>query len=707
MPTLFELAQLGDLEEIRKFTGNINAVDENGNTALHIAVKHNQYQCAELLLHMGAKVNLKNQDGYTPLLIATLASNTELVRLLILGGADLNAQDNDHWTALHLACVSGDTETLKWLIHYGAELQLTTTYDFTPLHIAALNNFKEGIEILLKTGANPHSLNKLGETAAQCALRSHHQSLAQFIEHESKRLEAYENSINQNAITGFVFEGGGVKGIAYLGAIKELIKQSIIEFERLKVISGTSAGSICALLLSLGYNMEELEHELLNLNFSDLLDGSNKQLFLEVKRQYEESGVEGIVGNTLYDVAQKVISGNFNLSDFMSGNIIKDISNAVRIKSDFDHLKTKFGGVLKEMMEDKGLFSGEILREKFVDWIRRKTQNDKLTFRELKELAKKDRRYKELYVMSYDLNSKMPIIYSAEHTPDALVSEAVYDSMAIPLFFKPRMNKVDGGIANNYPIALMRKLRQDVNFLGFRLVNPDLHEQYVNGLPARNNAPIDFFSYVARLAESFYLKQENDHALGEDRERTIYINTLEIGTIDFNMTPLNKRRLIDSGTSAAKHYASHMKQLEALLQLDKSPSKKHVQELPEMKQLKKHKLIDSRESESRACLPPLSVISSTTGIFANRVTTLPVTEDKSESSFIKKAIDDIDAKDEAEDIVDAMQVNMMANRLTDLSKQERLGKEDPTAEKEKMEINGEMENILQKNTARVSRSFGL
>ncbi|PEO35075.1 patatin-like phospholipase family protein, partial [Bacillus pseudomycoides] len=52
-----------------------------------------------------------------------------------------------------------------------------------------------------------------------------------------------------------VFEGGGVRGIAHVGAICALAKQGY-ECER---VAGTSAGAIIAALLAAGYSCEELK----------------------------------------------------------------------------------------------------------------------------------------------------------------------------------------------------------------------------------------------------------------------------------------------------------------------------------------------------------------------------------------------------------------------------------------------------------------
>lgn len=64
-----------------------------------------------------------------------------------------------------------------------------------------------------------------------------------------------------------IMKGGGVKGLAYVGALKEL--ERYYEFTW---FVGTSAGAIAAVLLAAGYTTTELERELGKTNFKKFLD---------------------------------------------------------------------------------------------------------------------------------------------------------------------------------------------------------------------------------------------------------------------------------------------------------------------------------------------------------------------------------------------------------------------------------------------------
>src|SRR5690625_7628967 len=61
-----------------------------------------------------------------------------------------------------------------------------------------------------------------------------------------------------------VFEGGGVRGIAFAGAI-EAMEEKNVEWMR---IAGTSAGAIVAALLAAGYTSKEIKHALEQMDFA-------------------------------------------------------------------------------------------------------------------------------------------------------------------------------------------------------------------------------------------------------------------------------------------------------------------------------------------------------------------------------------------------------------------------------------------------------
>ncbi|MFK9094764.1 patatin-like phospholipase family protein [Bacillus salipaludis] len=63
-----------------------------------------------------------------------------------------------------------------------------------------------------------------------------------------------------------VFEGGGVRGIAFIGAVQAMEEEKV-EWQRL---AGTSAGAVIAALLASGYKSYEIRDRMSNINFSKL-----------------------------------------------------------------------------------------------------------------------------------------------------------------------------------------------------------------------------------------------------------------------------------------------------------------------------------------------------------------------------------------------------------------------------------------------------
>jgi NTE family protein len=76
-----------------------------------------------------------------------------------------------------------------------------------------------------------------------------------------------------STITNLVFEGGGVKGIAYAGALQVLEGQGILQ--QLQGVAGTSAGAITACLLSLRFSAGEVHQMVSSMDFSSFADHEN------------------------------------------------------------------------------------------------------------------------------------------------------------------------------------------------------------------------------------------------------------------------------------------------------------------------------------------------------------------------------------------------------------------------------------------------
>ncbi len=80
-----------------------------------------------------------------------------------------------------------------------------------------------------------------------------------------------QSAKSQTQIENLVFEGAGIRGIAYSGVIYQLEKAGITE--NIKKVGGTSAGAITALMLSLGYTSSEIYEIISSTKFQSFNDG--------------------------------------------------------------------------------------------------------------------------------------------------------------------------------------------------------------------------------------------------------------------------------------------------------------------------------------------------------------------------------------------------------------------------------------------------
>lgn len=122
-----ELNKPCTLAEIIKHSTNVNAVDVDGNTALHVAIKENRDECVETLLEANYEVNqidlgILNDNGYTPLHLACLTNNLKVVKMLDAKAIKTNQMifddvEGKHGNnALHIAIESEATQIVEYIM---------------------------------------------------------------------------------------------------------------------------------------------------------------------------------------------------------------------------------------------------------------------------------------------------------------------------------------------------------------------------------------------------------------------------------------------------------------------------------------------------------------------------------------------------------------------------------------------------------------
>lgn len=135
---LHTLALTGQIKFMDSLLANgfdIDAVDKDGQTALHRAVIGKKEAVISHLLRKGASPHVQDLDGATPLHYAVQVSAMQTVKLLIKSKVDVNVADNEGWTPLHVAMQSRNRDIAKVLLVNGADKTRRTQDGKTALDI--------------------------------------------------------------------------------------------------------------------------------------------------------------------------------------------------------------------------------------------------------------------------------------------------------------------------------------------------------------------------------------------------------------------------------------------------------------------------------------------------------------------------------------------------------------------------------------------
>jgi ankyrin repeat protein len=186
---------------------DFSTVNQDGDNALHLAIKRGARDLIPLLLTMGADATLANPDknGYSALMLAVKAGRLDIVKDLHTYGADLNAQApgtsirllefavsqrqqeialyllnsgadanfpcQRGWTLITTAAQAGLDALVQPLVDRGVSLDATTpSSGSTALMIAVQQRKPNFVAALLLAGANPNIPDKNGRTPLMHAI---------------------------------------------------------------------------------------------------------------------------------------------------------------------------------------------------------------------------------------------------------------------------------------------------------------------------------------------------------------------------------------------------------------------------------------------------------------------------------------------------------------------------------------------------------
>jgi NTE family protein len=269
-----------------------------------------------------------------------------------------------------------------------------------------------------------------------------------------------------------VFQGGGVRGIAFVGAAERVEKD--YEFVNL---AGTSAGSIIAGLLAVGYTAAEIRQELTaNLNYLDFKDeGPEDRLPL--------------VGKPLSLIRELGI---------YEGDFFEQWYNGLLKRKGM----TKFGQVRTDDPDEKYRYRVQVVAADLSD--------------------------QRMLVLPRDLEA---LGLDPDEFP---IARAVRMSMSIPIFFEPvkLVDKqkrahiiVDGGILSNYPVWLLDDGTPNPPWPTFGFKLTDTPERQPGSAQPRNiGNPVEFFK---ALWDTMFSALDRYHisTTAGDLQRSMLIST--------------------------------------------------------------------------------------------------------------------------------------------------------------------------------------
>ena len=319
-----------------------------------------------------------------------------------------------------------------------------------------------------------------------------------------------------------VFEGGGVKGIAYVGAMQVLKDKGVLA--AIERVGGTSAGAINATMFALGFSVEEQRTVLNRLDFKNFMDDS-----------------WGVVRDT-----ERLINKfGWYKGDFFHAWISKLVKTKLGDpNATFAHLKAARRPDLYVYGTNLSTHFGEVFSFEHTPHVR--------------------------IADAVRISMSIPLFFAAVRNPrgDVYVDGGVLDNYPIKLFDRekyvhPDNREAMAGKTPYYEKENKRFLKAhpesspyvyNKETLGFRLDSKQEIGVFRYGAEPAHEKIDDFFDYVVALVGTIMEGQANTHLHGDDWQRTIYIDTLGVKTTEFGLSDAKKKKLEASGAKGATDY---------------------------------------------------------------------------------------------------------------------------------------------------------
>lgn len=318
-----------------------------------------------------------------------------------------------------------------------------------------------------------------------------------------------------------IFEGGGVKGIAYIGAMDVLERKGILQ--NIIRVGGTSAGAINAVLFGLNFSAQEIKEILMQLDFKNFLD--------------ESWGI-------MRDSARLMMEYGWYKGDYFRnwiGSLIKQkTGNSEASFADVARMAPKSG--FRELY-----FIGTNLSTHSVEIF---------SYEHTSNMRVAD---------AVRISMSIPFFFAAPHNAngDVYSDGGILLNYPVKLFDRQKYVYEHYSVPNYYHkenLALAAEGKQLSEYvynketLGFRLATQQEIAAFQDRRePARHQIK-DLFAFTWNLVNTVMEDRQNTHLHDDDWHRTVFIDTLGVKTTDFGITPQQKTALIDSGRINSERY---------------------------------------------------------------------------------------------------------------------------------------------------------
>ena len=331
-----------------------------------------------------------------------------------------------------------------------------------------------------------------------------------------------------------IFQGGGAKGYAHVGALKAA-EQRGIRFVR---IGGSSAGAIVAALAAAGYAADELldpskptgSRGVLDVDVGEILDASEYARVTRAMRRYaafseQPEPATGIVG---WWRRAKRRSAPLVMARFVSRLVVPELAFGIGVYRGL-------GAVGTEPVEH---WLDGLLRAK-------SGTSGPVTFGDLGM---------RLRMVAADVTNGEMRTFGFPGDERLAVASAAVASACFPFFFRPVRDGnrmfVDGGLVSNLPVWLFDDERDDetshLPTFGFRLVNDALVAR-----PAE--PPTEFLRFSQRMAQTLLSGARNLEERRVDYYHGIDLRA-RIGTLSFDTVREAAPTLVNEARRSVEEY---------------------------------------------------------------------------------------------------------------------------------------------------------